>query len=144
MKSCAGNWKGSQMADDLRDTGVPDALMESLEISGPQEEAADFLKAIGLPPNQDAIDQLARVFTPCLIIMCERDHAGDGSTWRRSGWKAQLHEIFKKADRLRYRCWARSKEDNDSPFDMINYLGFFIRGRADQINAWAEWGPPGE
>lgn len=134
---------GNYQADGLCGEDAAMLLAPAREM-GPQEEAADFLKAIGLPPNQDAIDQLARVFTPCLQIICDRDHDGAGETWRRSGWKAQLHELFKKADRLRHRCWLHSREDTDSPIDIINYLGFFMRGRADGISAWGEWGPPGD
>lgn len=133
------------MSDDLNDAGFPDELMESLEGMGPQAEAEEFLAAIGLPPNQDAIDQLARVFVPCLMIICERDHDGAGATWRRSGWKAQLHELFKKVDRIRHREWLHSNGDKGKEgYDIINYVGFYLRGRADKISTWAEWGPPGE
>ena len=128
------------MGDDLRDTGIVEAFL-----MGPQAEAKEFLEAIGLPANPDAIDQLARVFVPCLRIICERDHAPNGATWRRSGWKAQLHEAFKKMERLRFRYWLKSSpaDDVETP-DLINYLGFFMRGRMDKIPAWAEWGKPGD
>lgn len=133
------------MGDDLRDTLIPEIGNLINENMGPQTEAAEFIAAIGLPPNQDAIDQLARVFVPCLQIICNRDHDGAGATWRRSGWKAQLHEIFKKVDRLRHREWLHSHGDPaGESFDIINYVGFYLRGRADNIDSWADWGPPGE
>lgn len=128
---------GGLCGEDAALTGMTDAL------NGPQEEAADFLRAIGLPANQDAVDQLARVFVPCLRIICDRDHAGDGSTWRRAGWKPQLHEVFKKMDRLRHREWLHSNGDPACEgTDIINYIGFYLRGRMDKISAWAEWGKP--
>jgi hypothetical protein len=119
--------------------------MEQLKHIGPRAEAEEFLTAIGLEPNPDAVDQLARVFVPCLQIMCEREHAGDGSTWKRSGWKAQLHEVFKKIERLRERCWLHSQVDGGKEtFDAINYLGMFCRGQMDDLPTWAEWGKPGD
>jgi hypothetical protein len=118
-------------------------IKEPSAIIGPQEEAAEFLRAIGLPENADAIDQLARVFVPCLTIMCERgNHSPEGNSWRRSGWKAQLHEVFKKVERLRWASWLHSGTDTDSAIDAINYLGFYVRGKEDGIDAWAHWGRP--
>ena len=112
------------------------------------EAASAFLADVGLKPNKDAIDQLAEAFLPALRIICERDHAGDGSTWKQAGWKAQLHELFKKVDRLNYRDWQRTAIEpgealKEAP-DIINYVGFYFRGRLAGIPAWAKWGRPSE
>ncbi len=128
-----GGWAGAGFEQAL---GVDHTIL--------REKAAEFLEAAGLHnPNEDAIDQLCEAFLPALKIICERDHAPDGGTWRMAGWKAQLHELFKKADRLRYRAWARNIQDDDSAIDIINYAGFYLRGH-DTLTAWGQWGEPGQ
>lgn len=113
-------------------------------IHGTFVEAADaFLEACGLRPNQDARDQLVEVFLPCLRIMCERDHAQDGSTWKMAGWMPQLMQLLGKADRLKHRSWRGRRPDLDSARDIINYAGFFLRGIQSGVPAWGEWGEPG-
>lgn len=109
--------------------------------------AQQFLEAIGFTPNSDAIAQLAEAFVPALRIICERDHAPDGATWKRSGWKPQLNEVFKKTDRINYRDWQNTSPNAGAAIaevpDIINYLGFYMRGRIDGIPAWSDkWGAP--
>jgi hypothetical protein len=109
------------------------------------ELAANFIRAAGLIPNTDAIEQLADVFLPCLAIICQRGYANDGSTWQAGGWRGLLHELIKKTDRVQYFDWHRSMPEKalkEIP-DIINYAGMYQRGRYE-LQPWGTlFGEPG-
>jgi hypothetical protein len=98
-----------------------------------------FMKHCGLKPTPDAIYQLSEVFLPCLRIMCERPWDPDGGTWRSSGRMGILTDIRKKFERLWERGWRYGKRHDDSAYDLINYLGFYLRSSRSH---WGEWGDP--
>lgn len=101
--------------------------------------AQDFLQKCGLTPTPDAVEQLVRVFLPCLGIMCERPWDPEGGTWKRSGVLGILTDVRKKFERLWERGWKHGIRHDDSAFDLINYIGMYIRS---EDNGWGEWGPP--
>jgi hypothetical protein len=105
-----------------------------------RQSAIEFLDRCSLEPQPDAVDQLVEVFLPCLRIMCSRPWSPDGATWRRSGVLGILTDCKKKFERLWERGWIHGKRHDDSAFDLINYLGMYLRS-AD--NRWGEWGEPG-
>jgi hypothetical protein len=98
-----------------------------------------FMIACGLEPTPDAVEQLSKVFLRCLKIMCERPWDPDGGTWRQSGILGVLTDIRKKFMRLWERGWKNGKRHDDSAFDLINYIGFYLRS---EDNGWGEWGNP--
>jgi hypothetical protein len=107
----------------------------------PREYARDFMEAMDLSPTPDAISQLLEVFVPCLKIMCERPWDPNGGTWRKSGVLGILSDARKKFERLWERGWKRGKRHDDSGFDLINYVGFYLRS---EDNRWGDWGEPAQ
>jgi len=101
--------------------------------------AERFLKDCGLTPTPDAVDQLASVFLPCLAIMTRRPWDPNGGTWRESGVLGALADVRKKFKRLWYRGWVCGKRHDDSAYDLINFVGFYLRS---EDNGWGEWGEP--
>jgi hypothetical protein len=106
------------------------------------DAAVAFLVAVGVNPTTDAVEQLVEAFIPCLDIIGSRGYHPEGNTWRASGWRGILTDIWKKAHRIWYRSWVNGEFDLDSAQDIINYAGFYIRlgGKEPQ---WGQWGPPG-
>jgi len=105
-----------------------------------RDYAVEFMEGCGLSPTPDAIDQLVRVFLPCLKIMCERGYEPDGGTWRESGRLGALSDARKKFMRLWNQAWKHGRhDDKDHAFDCINFLGFYVRHDVDR---WGEWGEP--
>jgi hypothetical protein len=104
--------------------------------------AADYLRAVGLDPKPDAVEQLVLAFTPSLKLICERDYHPEGATWQRAGRKGLMREILKYADRMRDRDWLRDNPDQPSAEDMINYCGFYIRAILKNMSDWGFWGEP--
>jgi hypothetical protein len=115
----------------------PGVSMETVKI---KEASAEFMEKIGLTPTPDAVDQMALVFTKCLEIMCRRGWDPNGGTWRRAGILAILCDIRKKFERLWERGWVNGKRHPDSCYDLINYVGMYMR--SDEDNGWGEWGEP--
>jgi hypothetical protein len=132
------DWAGSDFGKDK----FVEAIAEK---DGRYERASNFLRASGLIPNSDAIEQLADVFLPCLAIMCQRGYANDGSTWQAGGWRGLLHEMIKKMDRVQYFDWYRAMPEKalrEIP-DIINYAGMYQRAR-HELKPWGDlFGEPG-
>lgn len=104
--------------------------------------AREFFDQCSLKVTPDAIEQMVDVFLPCLKIMCERPWAPDGSTWRRSGVLGALSDVRKKFERLWERGWKRGVRHDDSGYDLINFVGFYMR--SEENPRWGDWGEPGE
>jgi hypothetical protein len=115
-------------------------VKETTEDSIIREAASAFLIDCGLTPTPDAADQLCEVFVPCLRIMCERPWDPNGGTWRKSGRLGILSDVRKKFERLWERGWRHGKRHDDSAYDLINYIGFYLRSDG---SLWGEWGDPG-
>jgi len=124
--------------------GVPISEDETSITTSERDElnsaARAYMHSCGLKPTPDAVDQLVEVFLPCLRIMCDRPWDPEGGTWRRSGMMGILTDIRKKFERLWYRGWIRGQRHDDSAFDLINYVGFYLRSGESQ---WGDWGDPG-
>lgn len=103
------------------------------------EACVAFIQTLGFDPIPDAVEQLQEVFVPCLEIMCTRGWNPEGETWRKSGVLGILSDIRKKFERLWERGWIRGIRHDDSAYDLINYVGFYLRS-AD--NRWGDWGEP--
>jgi hypothetical protein len=117
------------LADDIIEPG-PDMFEDpAFADDSPLKAAADYIRAVGLRPNQDAIEQLALAFTPCLKIMCERGYAQDGSTWKAGGWRGLIFEMLKKMERVRWLDWAHSMDAMHEMPDILNFGGMYMRGR---------------
>ena len=119
------------------DTKWADEELYHMEV---RDAATEFLDRCSMQPTPDAIDQLVRVFVPCLEIMCTRPWEPDGGTWRKSGVLGILTDCKKKFERLWERGWKHGKRHDDSALDLINYLGMYLRS---EDNGWGEWGEPG-
>lgn len=103
------------------------------------EKSLAYLQDCGIEPTPDAVRQLSQVFLPCLKIMSERPWDPEGDTWRRSGIMGILTDIRKKFERLWERGWKKGQRHDDSAYDLINYVGMYLRSRDDD---WGEWGQP--
>lgn len=99
-----------------------------------------FMEELLMEPTQDAVEQMLQVFVPCLRIMCERGWDPNGGTWRRSGVLGILSDVRKKFERLWERGWINGKRHDDSAYDLINYVGMYLRSKDDR---WGSWGEPG-
>jgi len=142
-----GSGQGKYPDDYVRideDQGEWEFATQSMIDEANQKEydrAATFLEANGLSPSLDAVEQLTKVFLPCLRIMCDPSHPWDptGKTWRKSGVLGILTDVRKKFERLWERGWTHGKRHDDSGHDLINYIGFYMRS---EDNGWGDWGPP--
>lgn len=105
------------------------------------EACVAFLQALGLDSIPDAVEQLQEVFVPCLEIMCTRGWHPEGETWRKSGVLGILGDVRKKFERLWERGWIRGIRHDDSGYDLINYVGMYLRS---EDNGWGDWGEPGD
>jgi hypothetical protein len=106
-----------------------------------ESAARAYMNACGIQPTPDAVEQQTDVFLKCLRIMCERPWDPNGGTWRRSGRFGILSDVRKKFERLWERGWRHARLHDDSGFDLINYVGFYLRSSDSE---WGEWGPPGQ
>jgi hypothetical protein len=96
------------------------------------------------PIDRDIIDQLMYGFMPSIQVMVSRFNKRGGG-WRQSGWKGALFETRKKLERLWLSCWVNGDcDDKDSAVDMLNFAGFFIRGKLYGLEPWGEYGQPKE
>lgn len=116
----------------------PGVLMDVIKT---KEAAAQFMEDIGLTPTPDAVDQMTYVFAKCLEIMCRRGWDPNGGTWRASGILGILSDVRKKFERLWERGWKNGKRHDDSAYDLINFVGFYLRS---EDNRWGTWGEPAE
>ena len=105
-----------------------------------RQAAVEFLDRCSMEPSPDAVSQLAEVFVPCLRIMTSRPWDPTGATWRKSGVLGILTVIRKKFERLWERGWKHGARHDDSAFDLINYIGFYMR--SEPSSGWGEWGDP--
>jgi hypothetical protein len=110
--------------------------------NSPYTAAVNYMKAMGLKPTPDAIEQLNEAFLPALQIICERGYSPIGATWKTGGWKGQVYEILKKSIRLKHKSWQGSEMDVDSTVDIINFAGFLLRAWRQGLPRWAEYGAP--
>ena len=104
--------------------------------------AEDFIRAAGLEPTQDALDQLTGPFREALAVMCTRGYSPDGATWRIRGWKGLVHDILDNAFRIRFHSWRNNRFYANGAIDIINFAGFYWRTKAEGP-AWGELGEPG-
>ena len=104
-----------------------------------REAAIEFLEKLGLRPTEDAVDQMVLVFLKCLRIMTERPWDPRGGTWRKSGVLGIMTDVRKKFERLWERGWRHGQRHDDSAYDLINYIGMYLRS---EDNGWGEWGEP--
>jgi hypothetical protein len=104
-----------------------------------RDAAHDFIKALGLEPNSEAISQLSGPFAEALRVQIERDY---GSLWKSKGWKGLVQDVLNKAGRLRYRSWLRNGYNPDDPIDIINFAGFLWQ-TGNEGPKWGELGEPG-
>jgi hypothetical protein len=126
-------WPGDRSEPETEPEHIPQTTRDVAEA---------FLHQMGLSPTPDAVGQMVEVFLPCLRIMCDRPGhpwATDGSTWRKSGVLGALTDVRKKFDRLWERGWIHGKRHDDSAYDLINFVGFYLRS---EDNGWNEWGSP--
>jgi hypothetical protein len=107
------------------------------------QAAADFLRAVDLEPNPDAIEQLADAFLPCLRIICTRGHASDGSLWKEAGWRGLLSELIKKMDRVQFLDWLHMMDASHELPDIINYAAMLLRSRHSIPAYGPKFGEPG-
>jgi hypothetical protein len=118
----------------------PYQVKASEELAGRQRAyAKSYLLECGLNATPDAVDQLVLVFTPCLRIMCERPWDPEGGTWKKSGVLGILTDVRKKFERLWERGWKHGKRHDDSGYDLINFVGMYLRS---EDNGWGDWGRP--
>ena len=101
-----------------------------------------FMKECDLVTTPDAIEQLVDAFLPALTVMCKRGYDPNGETWKAGGWRGLLFEIRKKTERMWHRSWVHNRHDDDSPIDLINYAGMYLRLH-NQGPSWGKWGEPG-
>lgn len=120
---------------------IPNDLVDS---DSKYQAAIEFLKAVGLTPNVDAVEQLADAFIPCLQIICERGYHPGGATWRRAGRKGLVREILKNTDRIHDKDWLGNIHDADSGHDLINYAGYYTRALEEGLDNWGFWGEPAQ
>jgi hypothetical protein len=106
-----------------------------------KQAALEFLDRVGLVPTPDAIGQLTEAFLPCLAIICQRGWDPNGGTWRSSGVLGILGDVRKKFERLWERGWKHGKRHDDSGYDLMNYVGFYMRSGIDR---WGTWGEPAQ
>lgn len=106
------------------------------------DAAYGYLDRVGLTPTPDAVEQLTYAFLPALRIMCERGYQPNGASWKKSGWRGQLFEIKKRAERLWETSWLRNRFNPNDSLDIINYAGFYYR-TGGTGPAWGDWDHPG-
>lgn len=113
-----------------------------------EEAALEFLGAMfGIPPDSipdDAVEQLLDAFLPALQIMVERaGNQGYNGLWRQFGWRGVLYECRKNMGRLWAGYWLSDEGGSkDHAVDLLNYVGFFLRGRQENLPEWGEIGAP--
>ena len=113
-----------------------------------RDAAYDYMRAVGLKPNPDAIGQLAGPFTAALEIICTRgysDSEEDPETepfWAVRGWKGIVHDILDNAWRLQLFSWERNEFYENGAVDIINFAGFYLR-RKNQGKKWGRMKEPG-
>lgn len=115
---------------------------DMVNANSPFHAAANYMRAVGLDPTEDAIEQLVGPFTVCLRIMCERGYEPSGQLWKRSGVLGVLTDVQKKFDRFWYRTWTLGRRHDDSGYDLINFTGMCLRQEPD--SRFGEWGEPAQ
>ena len=104
--------------------------------------AEDFMRAMGMEANPDAVDQLVGPFADALRIICTRDYDPSGAFWKLRGWKGLVHDIMDNAFRIRYFSWKQRKFYRNGALDIINFAGFYLR-LENKGEPWGELGEPG-
>lgn len=105
--------------------------------------AYEYLKAVGLEPNSDAVGQLSGPFTDALDIICTRGYSPDENYfWKLRGWKGLVHDILDNAFRLRLFSWERNEFYENGAVDIINFAGFYLRLH-NKGDKWGDLGEPG-
>lgn len=113
-----------------------------------RDAAHDYMRAVGLKPNPDAVGQLAGPFTAALEIICTRgynDAEEDPEMepfWAARGWKGIVHDIMDNALRLKLFSWQRNEFYENGALDIINFAGFYLR-RQCKGKRWGDIGEPG-
>ena len=131
---CGNQFPDGQVCDDCRTQNETEYILTT------RDAAVEFLDRCSLVPTPDAVSQLTEVFLPCLEIMCKRPWDPTGATWRKSGVLGILSDAKKKFERLWERGWKYGVRHDDSAYDLINYVAFYMRS---EDNRWGEWGEPG-
>lgn len=63
--------------------------------------------------------------------------------WKRMGWRGCLVRVRERSERLWDNLWTKKdvyEDDLDDALDMINFLGFLVRGARGESTADGEWG----
>lgn len=113
-----------------------------------RDAAYDYMRAVGLKPNPDAIGQLTGPFTAALEIICTRGYSDAEEDpemepfWAARGWKGIVHDIMDNALRLRLFSWQRNEFYENGALDIINFAGFYLR-RQCKGKRWGDIGEPG-
>ena len=80
------------------------------------------------------------VFAEAFLIFCQRTDR-HGASWKQSGWRGALFDSHKKMDRLwqEFMINEEPPPDLDSALDLLNFVAFFVRGRANNIEGTWGW-----
>lgn len=119
---------------------TPKGIYDVDDAKTTRDAAIEFMERCDLEPTQDAIDQLAEVFLPCLRIMTTRGYDPDGATWRANGWRGMISKILDKSERIMFHGWKHGRFHADSVLDIINFAGFYYRLK----HTGEPWGTRGE
>lgn len=103
--------------------------------------ARSFLDNCSLPITKDAVEQLVDAFLPALAIMCERDYAKSGISWRLMGWRGLLLEFKKRVGRIYVIGWLGGRHAKPDAIDALNYLGYYIR-LENEGKPYGDWDEP--
>jgi len=126
--------------DDLRnyETELTAIAVQDLKLLG--EVFGDvFLQYNGIEPTDSNLAQF-NVFMEAMSLYDERNKRYKDQ-WKESGWMGALYDIRKKAARLFRQFFGEEPTEGaseDDAWDLINFGGFFIRGRREQ-NKWGNW-----
>lgn len=125
----------------------PEAPWPSINMAGRsmlnEAEIAHLLcEACGVPsgPTEEGYREQAMVFVQAFLIFCQRTDR-HGSSWKQSGWRGALFDSHKKMDRLwqEFMINEEPPPDLDSALDLLNFVAFFVRGRANNIEGTWGW-----
>lgn len=104
--------------------------------------AAAMCDAAGVPggPADGEYREQAMVFAEAFLIFIQRTDR-HGSSWKQSGWRGALFDSRKKMDRLwqEFMINEEPPPDLDSALDLLNFVAFFVRGRANNIEGTWGW-----
>jgi len=103
----------------------------------------EYIKNItGIEATPDSVQQLL-FFMQCIDTSLKRGYDPRGASWKRTGWRANLYEVMKRADRLWQFSWCDSQLDTNDAIDIINYAAFYVRSYQEHPSEpWGKWGDP--